>query len=72
MHPEEGKKTLAKELERMSCEEQQTLDLSSLERRSLRGYIIVSYSFLRRGSVERGAELFSLVSRNHGDSSKLG
>ena len=58
----------------MSCEEQlRTLGLSSLERRRLRGDPIAPYSFLRRGSGEGGAELFSLGSRDRrlGNGSKL-
>ena len=39
----------------------------------MRGDLIAAYSFLRRGSGEGGAELFSLVSsdRTHGSGSKL-
>ncbi|KAK4815432.1 LOW QUALITY PROTEIN: hypothetical protein QYF61_002647 [Mycteria americana] len=58
----------------MSCEEQlRTLGSSSLEKRSLRGNLIAPYSFLGRGSGERGADLFSLVSsdRMRGNCSKL-
>ncbi|MCQ4187547.1 hypothetical protein FK515_28615 [Klebsiella pneumoniae] len=54
-----------------ACEEQlRTLGLSSLEKRRLRGNLIALYSFLRRGSGEGGADLFSLVSRC-GNGSKL-
>ncbi|KAK4811110.1 hypothetical protein QYF61_016396 [Mycteria americana] len=46
----------------MSYEERlRTLGLSSLERRRLRGDFIALYSFLRRGSGEGGADLFSLI-----------
>ncbi|KAK4811169.1 hypothetical protein QYF61_019800 [Mycteria americana] len=54
---------LVKGLEGMSYEEQlRTLGLSSLEKRRLRGNLIALYSFLRKGSGEGGADLFSLVS----------
>ncbi|KAK4832788.1 hypothetical protein QYF61_025656 [Mycteria americana] len=65
---------LVKGLEGMPCEELlRTLGLSSLERRRLRGDLVALYRFLRRGSGEGGADIFSLVSsgRMHGDGSKL-
>ena len=50
-------------LEGTFCEERlRTLDLSSLERRRLRGELIALCSFLWRGSGEGGADLFSLGS----------
>ena len=66
--------TLVKRLEGMSNEEQlRTLDLSSLEKRRLRGHLIALYSFLRQGCGEGGAELFSVVpsDKMHGNGSKL-
>ncbi|KAK4827341.1 hypothetical protein QYF61_016788 [Mycteria americana] len=51
---------LVKGLEGMSYEELlRTLGLSGLEKRRLRGHLIARYSFLRRGSGEGGADLFS-------------
>ncbi|KAK4827506.1 hypothetical protein QYF61_018806 [Mycteria americana] len=66
--------SLVKGLEGMSYVEQlRSLGLSSLEKRTLRGDFIALYSFLRRGSGEGGADLFSLVSRDRtcGNGSKL-
>ena len=63
-----------KGLEGMSCEERlRTLGLCSLEKMRLRNNIIALYSFLRRGSGEGGADLFSLVSsdRTRGNGSNL-
>ena len=65
---------LVQGLEGMSCEEQlRTLGLSSLEKRRLRDDLTGLHSFLRRGSGEGGADLFSLGSsdRTHGNGSKL-
>ncbi|KAK4818252.1 hypothetical protein QYF61_009427 [Mycteria americana] len=65
---------LVKGLEGMSYEEQlRNVGLSSLEEKRLRGNVFALYNFLRRGSGEGGADLFSLVSsdRTHGNSSKL-
>ncbi|KAK4824078.1 hypothetical protein QYF61_010589 [Mycteria americana] len=65
---------LVKGLEGMSYEERlRTLGLSRLETRRLRGDLMALYSFLRRGSGEGGADLFSLGSRDrtHGNGSKL-
>ncbi|KAK4826122.1 hypothetical protein QYF61_005274 [Mycteria americana] len=65
---------LVKGLEGMYYEEQlRTLGLSSLEKRTLRGDLTTLYIFLRRGSGEGGADLFSLGSsdRMHGNGSKL-
>ncbi|KAK4820681.1 hypothetical protein QYF61_003601 [Mycteria americana] len=56
---------LVKGLEGTSYEEQlRTLGLSSLEERRLRGNLIALCSFLRRGSGEGGADLFSGVSHD--------
>jgi len=65
---------LVKGLDDKTCEEQLgTLGLSGLEKRRLMGDLIALYCFLRRGSGEGGAELFSLVSgdRMCGNCSKL-
>jgi len=58
----------------MSCEERlRTLSLSSLEKRRLKDNLVALYSFLRRGSGQGGAELFSPVSSDsmRGNGSKL-
>ena len=63
-----------KGLEGTSCEEWlRTVGLSSLEKRRLRGDLIALYGFVRRGSGEGGADLFSLASRDRtrGNGSKL-
>jgi len=65
---------LVKVLEGMSCEEQlRTLGLSSLEKRRPKGDLLALYSFLRRGSGEGGADLFSKASSDsvHGSGSEL-
>ncbi|KAK4829030.1 hypothetical protein QYF61_001805 [Mycteria americana] len=65
---------LVKGLEGMSCEEWlRTLGWSSLEKRRLGGDLIALCRFLRRGSREGGADLFSLGSsdRTCGNGSKL-
>jgi len=65
---------LVKGLERMFCEKWlMTLGFSSLGKRRLRSDLIGLYSFLRRGSGEGGADLFSLGSsdRTRGNGSKL-
>jgi len=65
---------LVKGLAGMSCEERLwALGLSSLEKRRPRGNLISLYSFLRTGSREGGADLFSLRSRDRtrGNGSKL-
>ena len=61
-------------LEDISYEERlRTASLSSLEKRRLKGDLIAVYGFLRRGSAEGGADLFSLGSsdRIRGNGSKL-
>jgi len=58
----------------MSYEEQlRTLDLPSLKKRRLKDDLIALYDFLRKGSGEGSADLFSLVSsdRTRGTGSKL-
>jgi len=56
---------LVKGLEGMSYKQQlRTLDLSSLEKRRLRGDLMALYSILRRGNGEAGAGLFCLVSND--------
>lgn len=52
-------------LEVMSCEEQLwALGLSGLEKRRVRGDLVLSNSFLRRGSREGSAEFFPMGSRH--------
>jgi len=63
-----------KGLEGVCYEEQlRALGLSVLEKRRLRGDLIALCSFLRRGSGEEGADIFSLGSsdRMHRNGSKL-
>lgn len=63
---------LMKGIEGMSCGEwPRTPGLSSLERRGL-SHLLALCRFLRRGSAQRGAELFSQVSkdRTHGNGLK--
>ena len=63
-----------KGLEHKSYEERlRTLGVSSLEKRRLRDNLSALYSFLRRGSGEGGADLFSLGSSDRmcGNGSKL-
>lgn len=61
MNGQRGTTKLAKGLDGMSSEELlRTLSLSSLEKRRVKSNFIALYSFLRRGSGKRGADLFSL------------
>ena len=56
---------MVKGLEGKTYEEQlKSLRLFSLEKRRLRGDIILADSFLMSGSGEAGADLFSLVTSN--------
>ena len=64
---------MVKDLEgKMYKEQLRSLGLFSLEKRRLRGDLIVVYSFLTRGSGGAGDDLFSLVTsdRTHGNGVK--
>lgn len=73
MCSEDGKKVVTG-LERISSEQHlRTLSFSSSDKRDLKGDLIASYSFLRRGCGKGSTELTSLISTDgtHGNGSKL-
>lgn len=56
---------LVKGLEGTSCGERlRTLDLSSLEKRRLKGDLKTFYNFMRKGSGEGGMSVFSLLTND--------
>lgn len=73
MNPDAGSKAGERAERNFLWEWLRTLDLSSLEKSRLSGDLIALYNFLRRGSGEGHADLFSLGStgRMGGNSSKL-
>ncbi|GAB0192640.1 hypothetical protein GRJ2_001729300 [Grus japonensis] len=65
---------MVKTLKGKTCKERlRSFDLFSLEKRRLRGDLIIAYNFLRRGQQGGGADLLSLVTsdRTRGNGMKL-